>query len=442
MTTPSDSDSRWAGIVGFFYNKTEDHTVFTANGIGLGDGCTTEDYNDCVAYSSKWSSYLHYYYLYGTFGPEASDNWWTGDYDTETKNTAVFGEVSFDVTENFSITVGGRWFEVKQTFFNANGPTVNLASNLPPSPILICATDEEQANWQENGVPVDRFVHTCFNNTIATSKDSDFVPKINGTYNFNENKMVYFTYSEGFRRGGVNSAKQGSFAEGGALHSYSPDTIKNYEIGFKGTSSDGRFQLNATYYHMVWDDIQIQVHDPDADFFSLGILNLAEAEIDGVEGSFSWIPADNWLIGGMLGYNDAKLSEDAVDEDLGVDLPKGQRLPLMSKWKTFLEVKYTSQGEMFAGDPWVLANWTYRSDSLNSLGGLGGTASLNETRTHPSLNTVNLRTGLDWDSWSAQFFITNLFNDRASSLFNDRWIQVRSTVNRPRTFGINVRKSF
>jgi outer membrane receptor protein involved in Fe transport len=440
MTTPSDSESRWAGIVGFFYNKTEDHTVFTANGNGLGDGCTTAYAADCAAYSSTRSSYLHYYY-YGTFGPEASDNWWTGDYMTDTKNTALFGEVTFDVTENFSITAGGRWFEVEQTFFNANGPTVNLAS-ARPSPALICATDEEKDNWQSNGVPVDRFVHTCFNNTTATSKDSDFVPKINAAYNFDGNKMVYATYSEGFRRGGVNSAKQGSFAEGGALHTYAPDTIKNYEAGFKGTFLDGRFQLNATIYHMVWDDIQIQVFDPDAQFFSLGIINLAQAEINGVEGGFSWLPSENWIISGMLGYNDAELSEEAIDEDLGVALPKGQRLPLMAKLKTNLEAKYNSPRQMFGGDPWTLANWSYRGDSLNSLGGLGGTASLNETRTHPSINIVNFRMGLNWDTWSTQFFITNLFNEVESSLFNDRWIQVRSSLNRPRTFGINVRQSF
>ncbi len=88
MTTPGDSDSRWAGIVGFFYNKTEDHTVFTANGIGLGGmAVRLHMHADCAAYSSTRSSYLHYYY-YGTFGPEPADNWWTGDYNTDTKNTA------------------------------------------------------------------------------------------------------------------------------------------------------------------------------------------------------------------------------------------------------------------------------------------------------------------------------------------------------------------
>ncbi len=144
----------------------------------------------------------------------------------------------------------------------------------------------------------------------------------------------------------------------------------------------------------------------------------------------------------MLGYNDARLSEEAVDEDLGLALPKGQRLPLMPKLKTNLTVEYTSPRKMFGAEPFVLANWEYRGDSLNTLAGLGGTASLNATRTHPSLHTVNLRAGLQHGDWSATFFITNLLNDISSSLFNDRWIQVRSSINRPRTFGINFRKSF
>ncbi len=439
LSTPGDSDSRWAGIVGFFYNKSEDHTVFRATGVGLGDGCTTSYAADCAAYSSTRSSYLHYYY-YGTFG-DVSDNWWTGDYMTDTKNTAVFGEIKFDVSDNFSITAGGRWFEVEQTFFNANGPNVNI-SEPRPVPTLICATPEEEANWLDNGVPVPRFVHTCFNNTTATSKESDFVPKVNVTYNFNDDKMVYATYSEGFRRGGVNSSKQGSFAAGGPLHEYSSDSIENWEVGFKTTSEDGRFRLNATFYHMIWDDIQIQVLDPSATFFSLGVINLAEAKIDGVEASLSWIPADRWSISGMLGYNDARLAEAAVDTSLGVALPKGQRLPLMAKLKTNLTVEYALQRQMFGAEPFFLANWEYRGDSLNSLAGLGGTASLNATRTHPSLHAVNIRTGLRSGDWTATFFIDNLLNDFGSGLFNDRWIQVRSSINRPRTFGINFRKSF
>jgi outer membrane receptor protein involved in Fe transport len=441
VSTPADSDSRWAGIVGFFYNKSKDHTVFTANGVGLADGCTTASQYDCAAYSAVASSRLHYYY-FGTFGPEASDNWWTGDYFTTSKDIAVFGEISFDVTENFTITAGGRWFEVKEDIFNANGPTVNLTS-ARPVPTFICDSDGSILdNWQTNGVPSPTFVHTCFNETNAKSKESDWVPKINGTWNFADDKLVYFTYSEGFRRGGVNSAKQGSFAAGGALHAYNSDSITNYEMGFKSTWMGGTFRLNATFYHMIWEDIQIQVNDPNATFFSLGILNLAEAEIDGVEANFEWLPSDGWSISGNLGYNDASLSEEIVDPILNLALPKGERLPLMSKWKTSMTAEYTFNREIFGAEPYAMTTWEYRGNSLNTLAGLGGTTSLNTVKTHPSYSTVDLRFGLNHADWTTTLYIDNVFNDHSSTLFNTRWIQERSTMNQPRTFGINFRKNF
>ena len=37
--------------------------------------------------------------------------WFLGVYDPELEQQAVFGELGFDVTENFTITAGGRWFD-------------------------------------------------------------------------------------------------------------------------------------------------------------------------------------------------------------------------------------------------------------------------------------------------------------------------------------------
>ena len=56
--------------------------------------------------------------------------------------------------------------------------------------------------------------------------------------------------------------------------------------------------LNAAVYHMVWEDIQIQANDPN--IFTLGIVNFPEAELDGVEAEFSWLPARGWDISGTL----------------------------------------------------------------------------------------------------------------------------------------------
>ncbi|MGI9318822.1 MAG: TonB-dependent receptor [bacterium] len=435
ISTPADSDSKWAGIMGVFYNKTTDFTVFTANGVGLGDNCVeTQAYSPyCAAHHAAFS-YLHYYY-FGTFN-NVSDNWWTGVYNSTIKQQAVFGEVAFDVSERLTITAGGRWFNVDEDRTLQNGGNVNLQDGL-----LTCYTEDEKANFGP-GNPIGRFVHNCFNDAVSKSDESGFVPKVNATYELDDDRLVYFTYSEGFRRGGVNAAKQGPFASGGNLHRYDSDTMINFEAGLKGTYLDGSLQFNVTAYHMIWEDVQIQVNDPTGTFFALGIVNLAEAEINGLETQFQWLPADRWSISGNIGYNDAKLSETVDDVGFGVTLPKGERLPLMSEWKSSVTAEYTFANELWGAEPYVLGTWNYRSDSLSSLAGLGGTTALNAARVHPSHSTVNLRAGLNGDDWSASIFINNVFDDNSTSLFNDRWVQSRATRNQPTTFGINFRKNF
>jgi len=438
ISTPSDSDSRWGGILGFFYNKSENHTVFTANVRGMGDGCS-----NAIAYSfyltgcslaHSYLSYLHYYY-FGTF-KEPSDNWWTGVYDDTLKQVAVFGEISFDVTENFTITAGGRWFEVKQDRTLMNGNSLDPRG----SDVFNCGTDAQKAEWQVNGIPQPG-VRTCYNDSVAKSKESDWVPKVNATYRFDDDKMVYFTYSEGFRRGGVNAAKVGSFAAGGALHEFSSDTMENFEAGAKTTWLDGRFRVNLTGYHMIWKDIQLQGLDPDPDvFFTLGVINLPEAEINGVEADFALLPAEGWNITGNVGYNNAELSKDF--STFGQTLTEGTRLPIMPEWKTSLTVEYTWPGQVFGAEPHIIGTWTYQDESFNSLEGIGGTAFFNPVRRQDPYHLVNLRAGLTGSDWSATFYINNLTDEYAEQFFNDRWVQTRLSINRPRTFGINVRKYF
>ncbi len=45
-----------------------------------------------------------------------TERWFLGRYDTELDQTAIFGELSFDVTDNFRITAGGRWFDYDRKF--------------------------------------------------------------------------------------------------------------------------------------------------------------------------------------------------------------------------------------------------------------------------------------------------------------------------------------
>ena len=254
------------------------------------------------------------------------------------------------------------------------------------------------------------------------------------------------TYSEGFRRGGGNGGRRGSiFAAGGPFGSYESDTLKNYEIGSKNTFMNGRLQMNATFYHMLWEDIQIQTEDPQPLIFATGILNFPEAEINGVEADFSFAASQNFTLSGMVGYNSAELSETATlfpGTDAERVAQEGTRLPLMPEWKTSLTGRLNFDGSVLGASPFVLGTWSYNGDSLNSLAGIQSSINQAGPRVTPSYQIINLRAGLEGDDWSLAFFINNATNEYAQLFFSERYTQTRATVLPPRTFGINYRKDF
>ena len=438
LSSSSDNDSRWSWIAGVFYNKFEEGPEsFSANVAGLSDNCSDEiAYSEGCVGQFTYASYLHYAY-FGTFD-KLSDNWWHGVYEATNKQFAVFGEVTFDVTENLAITVGGRWYDIKNDRISRNGTLINP----PQTTIMNCGTQADRDAWQIDGIPQSGF-DTCYANEFAENKENGFVPKANITYRLDDEKIVFFTYSEGFRSGGVNSGKRGTiFGSDGLYHTYDSDKLKNYEIGTKTTWADGRFQFNITGYHMTWDDVQIEAVDPTASFYTAGIVNFTKARINGFEADFSWIPAENWQLGGVLGYNNAELSEDAVlfaDGDEPKVAVKGTRLPMVPDWKAAITAQYNFSNQLWDAQPYLLGVYQYQGDSVNSLEGISSTLGDNSVRTHPSYSIFNLRFGLDSLHWSVALYIDNLFNEYGKNLYNERWIKTRLTVTRPRTFGINYR---
>ncbi|MDH3546936.1 MAG: TonB-dependent receptor, partial [Gammaproteobacteria bacterium] len=411
LSTPSDSASRWNGIVGFFYNRDEGHTIFYS-------GNTAFDTSPAFSYLN----YLAYYYdpTCPVPAPPSGGNWFTGVYDSTLEQTALFGEIGFEVTDNFNITVGGRFFDIQLDRTLKQGALFPL------------------------GTEPDCNVDFCFADAVGTSSESDFVPKVTFDYHINDDTMVYATYSEGFRRGGANAARASSiFGPGNPRHQYKSDKLKNHEIGLKGTWADGRVRFNSAVYHMIWDDIQLQANDPN--IFTLGIVNFPQAELNGVEAQFNWIPADDWEISGTLGWNEAEISKDATlfpTEPNPTSVVQGTELPIMPDWKGSLSIEHTLAREMFGGQPFFRVDYTYNGEATSSLEGIQSIIFVNPVRTLSNYSITDLRLGIDTDSWSAAFFVDNVFDERASQFLNDRWAQTRSSINRPLTFGVTYRRKF
>lgn len=413
LATPSDSTSRWQGLVGFFYNRNQDSALFTSNVNNLASS-PAFTYLNYEAYAIRYDpNNIDYRGSAQKYPLAPSSNWFFGLYDSVLEQFASFGEVSFDFTDNLKITAGGRWYYVDENFYRLQGGA--MAGTRPN-----VATDLVTAD------------------STTTSSESGFVPKFTATYHIDNDKLVYFTFSRGFRSGGSNPVRRKSILP----RTYQSDFLSNYEWGAKTTWMDGRLRANISFYIMKWDNIQIQASDPTV--FSIGFVNFPDAKIKGFEGAIDWLPAENWEINGNVAYNDARLSSTSVlfPNVAPVVAKKGTRLPLTPDWKAAVGVQYTFPTEFFGDQPFVRFDWSYTGESINSLEGIEAVVfQAGPTIQHP-YSTGDLRFGMDGDSWSGAIFVNNVWDERGQNFFNNRWAKQRLSINQPRTFGITFRKYF
>ena len=410
------TDGRWSGIIGGFYNHREVDELFTANVLN--------------GFSSS-GAFAYINYAGGYVGTPNSKNWYSGTYDSDLDQSALFGEVSVDLTENFTITAGGRFYNIENDYVVKNGALVGL-----------------------NGAEPDCAVNYCYApGDLGRSDESGFVPKVNLAYRAGD-QLLYATYSEGFRRGGANSARPqsvygpptGQFASpAGTLNKYESDTIENWEIGAKTEWLDNRLRFNFSIYQMTWDNIQIQAEDPQKTLYTLGIVNFPEAEIEGAEIWANYVPNDNWQFDFTLGINDGEIPTDQMlFSGMAGEIPVagGTRLPIVPDLKYSIHATYTFSESLFGANPYIIGRYNFTDESVNSLAGIESSSFKVPTSTHDSWGRFNLQAGLETDDWSVSVFIDNVTDEEAELFFNNRWSQQRLSVNQPRTIGVNFRYNF
>ena len=250
--------------------------------------------------------------------------------------------------------------------------------------------------------------------------------------------MLYTTWGEGYRPGGLNRfcetripdglGGQGNVNIGCAFES---DILTAYELGFKSTLLDGRLRLNAAAFWQEWDDFQLSRLDTSISPITL-TFNVGNAESNGVEFDFTSMLTDNWTLSGAASFLDSTLTEDyrrsASSPD--PDAPAGSRLPRVPELKWNLSTRYTFANEWFAQ-----AAYMYTGDSYNDL--FGGFRQL-----QGSYDVVNASFGLERSNWTAELYVQNLTDERGDVWINDvNWDQ-RVTINQPRTIGFRWQQRF
>jgi len=230
-------------------------------------------------------------------------------YLTNTLNTdfGVFGEATWKPVQGLELTAGGRYYRTR-----AEGDVDNLAGFV-------------------SGSTVDLTGH-------VNQKESGFTPKASITVRPNSHMLAYFTYSRGYRVGGINP-------NAGLLpsiqSSYKSDRVDNYEAGVKTTLWNGVLTLDADVFDMVWKNIQAREFGPAPEFYSF-VENAASANVAGVELAATVRPVRNLSLSTSVTYEDARLSSllPYAFAPNGVGYPSGTKLPGSSKWSISNNIDY------------------------------------------------------------------------------------------------------
>lgn len=216
-----------------------------------------------------------------------------------TESTAIFFEGDYQVSDQVTLTFGGRYTE-----------------------------DDKTSGVVDVAIP-ELLVKGGPDNPFAASW-SEFTPKLGIRYQVNDDVMLYGLYSKGFRAGGFNG-RPGTYE--GAATAYNPETVDNIEFGIKSEWLDGRLRFNVSIFTMAYEDKQEEQSVPTAAGTGQQtlVLNASEATINGLEIDFNWLATDTFALRGNLGLLDAEF-DTLIHPATGTDLSylKLRRAPDMT----------------------------------------------------------------------------------------------------------------
>lgn len=351
--------------------------------------------------------------------------WQTKQVRTD-RDQAVFGEVTYDFNDRWSVTGGLRWFEYDNTLYGFNGFIGHCTGFFDADGNFVEDRDDGTVQYP------------CFDTRILDDQtDGDGTSwKANVNYRASDDVLLYATYSEGFRSGGVNRARVPN------IEKYRPDWVYNHEIGWKTTFLDGQLRFNGAAYYLEWEDFQYAFLDFAISNLTI-IGNVGQARTIGAEFDLNWLVTDQFNLSFAGSYNDAQLEEpywvSGVDEMSGEppDAPKGTEMPYVPEWQ------FTSIGryDLNFGDLplYVQAAVSYTGESWNEL-------EVATRATQDAYTLVNLSAGIERDTWSLDLFINNATDERAQiSVYEPSYptlIDSRTVTNRPRSIGIRFGQRF
>ncbi len=336
------------------------------------------------------------------------DQAYIGDFETHFKDLAAFGELTAHVTSDWSVTAGTRVF--KQTVSQS----------------------------QQTGLLFDGAT------SIANMSLSDSVRralwKINTSYQLDQTNLVYATWSQGFRRGGVNALPPTeaavNYVTNPGLYKVQPDTADNYELGVKGTLAN-RLRYSADIFDIQWHNVQ-----EGAQLTPLvlpGAINVGNAFSRGLESELFASFTAHWSAQLEYTYDQTKLTSYSALALAGLSVPPpavGAPLPGTPKTSLAVGVEY-GHLHLAGGEMRYALSAHYQSAVVPALSATIPTVA--------GYTMADARASYSVTHWTGSLYVDNLTNRVGVMSYSDPsnyGTSYQALVSRPRTIGLTLSYAF
>ncbi len=230
----------------------------------------------------------------------------------ETDSVALFFEGDYALNDTWSLTLGGRYTEDEKE----SQQTGNLST----------APNHPSEEWDE------------------------FTPKVGVRYQASDDAMLYATWSKGYRSGGFNGRVD---EQASARIPYDPETVDNYELGFKSEWPNQGLRLNGAMFYMDYQDKQEEIGLPSdgATGQRITVFNAATATMQGVELELQAILTEDLSVRANIGYLDSEYDEFSFVGASGLTDLSGLDFRRAPELTGSLDVTY--EWQIGGGNAWV-----------------------------------------------------------------------------------------
>jgi iron complex outermembrane recepter protein len=321
--------------------------------------------------------------------------------DRADRDYAVFGETSFDITNQLKLSAGIRKFWVNNTLTGFFGFNDNGYSSSGEALCLLEGNPILTTPGVYTGGPLP-----CTNTNKKVVENGE-THRINLQYQLTPDVMVYGTWSTGFRPGGNNRLPTAG--------SYNADTLANFEIGWKTTWFDRRVRANGAVFYEKWKDVQAAVQGLSG---ITSIVNAGNAKVEGLESEISWA-VDDHLTLSMAGTGLLRLETTSVfcrpsklgavisscTDPAAIDAVSGTQLPVTPKVKVNGTARYAFDvGEYKSFVQMSVAHQSSTTFSLETTRFYAGDT--------PAFTTFDFSAGTGLNNWRIEAYVENAFDKR------------------------------